>query len=132
MIAGFDTGYFIRLLEGNKTAVSVWKDLTDGNIDSVVNPLTLFELNRLALKGSVSIKSFNILSEAIEGMCHIAWSDNIDVLTVGAGISHGTGIPTVDSIIIASFLRSNVEKIYTTDSHFKAYKNKSISIIILK
>jgi predicted nucleic acid-binding protein len=50
VMVGFDTGYFVRLLEGNETAVKVWQDLTEGNIDAVVSPLTFFELKRLALK----------------------------------------------------------------------------------
>jgi predicted nucleic acid-binding protein len=131
VIVGFDTGYFVRLLEGNETAVKVWKDLTGGNIDAVVSPLTFFELKRLGLKGEINNTSLETLFEAIEGICHIVWLKDTGIFTSSANISHGTGIPAVDSIILASCLAMNAKKIYTTDSHFKAYKKKSISIIEL-
>ena len=129
MIVGFDTGYFVRLLEGNKTAVKVWEDLTEGNIDAVVSPLTFFELKRLGLKGEIDNTSLETLFEAIEGICHIVWLNDINIPTFAASISHGNGIPTVDSINLASCLTMNAGKIYTTDSHFEAYQNKSVSII---
>jgi len=126
---GFDSGYFVRLLEGNETAVKVWKDLTEGNIDAVVSPLTFFELKRLGLKGEINNESLETLFEAIEGICHIVWLNDTDIFLSGASISHGTGIPAVDSIILVSCLAMNAKKIYTTDSHLKAYKKKSVSII---
>lgn len=129
VMVGFDTGYFVRLLEGNETAVNVWEDLTEGNIDAVVSPLTFFELKRLGLKGEIDNKSLETLFEAIEGICHIVWLNGIDIFTYSASLSHGTGIPAVDSIILAGCLSMDVEKIYTTDSHFEAYKKKSVSII---
>ncbi|MCP5107322.1 MAG: type II toxin-antitoxin system VapC family toxin [bacterium] len=129
MIVGFDTGYFVRLLEGNETAVNVWEDLTDGNIEAVVSSLTFFELKRLGLKGQIDNKSLETLFEAIKGICHIVWLDDIDMLTFSAGLSYGNGIPAIDSIILAGCLSMKTEKIYTTDSHFEAYKKKSISII---
>jgi predicted nucleic acid-binding protein len=131
VIVGFDTGYFIRLLEGNKTAVKVWQDLTEGNIDAVVSPLTFFELKRLGLKGEIDNKSLETLFEAIEGICHIAWLNDVTIPTFAASISHGTGIPAVDSIILAGCLTMNTGQIYTTDSHFEEYKSKSVSIIIM-
>lgn len=129
VIVGFDTGYFIRLLEGNKTAVKVWKDLAEGNIDAVVSPLTFFELKRLGLKGDIDNKSLETLFEAIEGICHIVWLNDIHIPAFAASISHENGIPAVDSIILAGCLTMNTGQIYTTDSHFEAYQNKSISII---
>ncbi len=129
VIVGFDTGYFIRLLEGNETAVKVWKELSNGDIDAIVSPLTFFELKRLGLKGKIKINVVETLIEAIEGICQVAWLNDIDIFTYSASISHGTGIPAVDSIILASCIELNATKIYTTDSHFLAYKKKSISII---
>lgn len=131
MLVGFDTGYFVRLLQGNKVAIKVWLDLTEGNINAVVSPLTFFELKKLGLKGEIDNKSLGPLFEAIEGICQIVWLNDIDIFTSSATISHGTGIPTVDSLILVSCLGMNVKKIYTTDSHFKAYRQESISIEII-
>ena len=129
VIVGFDTGYFIRLLEGNEIAVKVWKELSNGDIDAIVSPLTFFELKRLGLRGKIEINAVETLIEAIEGICQVAWLKNIDVFTYSANISHGTGIPAVDSIILASCIELNASKIYTTDSHFLEYKKKLVSIV---
>lgn len=128
---GLDTGYFIRLFNRNETAVSVWLDLTDGKVDGVVSPLTLFELKRLSLKGHIKMDHMDILLEAIEGMCQVAWISQSDMLFTGASISYGNGIPTVDAIILACFIRHGVDTVYTTDGHFKSYKTKKLKIILL-
>ncbi len=84
---------------------------------------------RLGLKGAVDNTSLKTLFEAIEGICHIVWLNDVDIFISGASLSHGTEILAVDSIILASFLTMNAEKIYTTDPHFEAYKKRSITII---
>ncbi len=131
MIVGFDTGYFLRLLEGNETAVRVWEDLTEGHIEAVVSSLTFFELKRLGLKGQIDNQSLEVLFEAITGICHIHWLNDLEMFTFSAALSYGNGIPAIDSLILAGFLSMEAEKIYTTDSHFEAYKKKTISIIKL-
>jgi hypothetical protein len=129
MITGLDTGYFLRLLEGNEEAVSVWKSIMEGDRQAVVCALTFFELKRLSLQGRIKKDATQKLIEAIEVLCRIVWLDNIDLLIQSASLSHGTGIPTVDSIIVMSLVSLRAVHIYTTDSHLQAYKNKAVKII---
>jgi len=49
-----------------------------------------------------------------------------------AALSHGLGIPAVDSLILAGFLAEKVRTIYTTDVHFESYRKKGIKVINLK
>jgi PIN domain nuclease of toxin-antitoxin system len=129
MITGLDTGYFLRLLEGNEEAVSVWKSIMEGDRQAVVCALTFFELKRLSLQGRIKKDATQKLIEAIEVLCRIVWLDNMDLLIQSASLSHGTGIPTVDSIIVMSLVSLRAADIYTTDSHLQAYKNKAVKII---
>ena len=52
-------------------------------------------------------------------------------MSLGAKLSHSLGIPTVDSLILAGFIISDVNIIYTTDSDFEAYKRKEVKIVKL-
>ncbi len=130
MILGLDTGFFVKLLDGNAKAIEIWQGIIEGG-DCVISCLTLFELRRLCLKGMLHADSLDTLANAIMSICGIVWLDNSDIHDLAARISYGTGIPAIDALIVACFVRSKVEKIYTTDKHLKLYQNKNIEIVVL-
>jgi len=61
---GIDTGFFIELIKGNKQTSEVWNEILEGE-DSVVSCISLYELKKLALKGSIDSHSVDTLLEAI-------------------------------------------------------------------
>jgi predicted nucleic acid-binding protein len=128
---GLDTGFFIKLLEGNNAAIDVWNMLLDDKEDAIVSCITLFELERLSLKGKIEKKGGDILLDAIVSVCAISWLDNIQILLSGAKLSHAIGIHTTDSLILSGFVMSGVHTIYTTDSDMEFYKKKGIKVINL-
>jgi predicted nucleic acid-binding protein len=127
---GLDTGFFVKLSKNNSKSLKIWQGIVDGD-DSVVSCMTLFELKRLSLKGSLDADDLDHLIEAIMSICKVIWLDNLEISNLAANISHGTGIPAIDSLIIAGFILSNVKIIYTTDSHLKLYQSKKMQILIL-
>jgi len=130
---GCDTGYFVELLKGNDEAMKVWKRLIEDAAEvALVSSLTLFELERLALQGKIRREKCNVLLDAIEGICKIGWINNKDILSVSAKLSHGLGIPSMDSLILSWFVISDAEVIYTTDAHLENYKKRGVRIINLK
>ena len=48
-----------------------------------------------------------------------------------ARISHGTGIPALDALIIAGLVEAGCRTIYTKDEHFLRYARKGVDIILL-
>ena len=50
---------------------------------------------------------------------------------VAAGLSHGLGIPGIDSLILAGFILNSVETIYTSDAHLEKYIKKGVQVIKL-
>jgi predicted nucleic acid-binding protein len=64
-------------------------------------------------------------------LCHISWLDNVEIHNLAASLSHGLGIPAVDSLILAGFITNGSETIYTTDSHMAKYVKKGIHVIKL-
>ena len=130
-MTGLDTGFFVELLRGNPRTMSLWENLVEENDEeAVVSCLTLFELERLGLKQG--IEGAETLLEAIPAVCKVLWIQSPDILLKAAALSHGLGIPAVDSLILAGFLAQEVLTIYTTDKHFEAYKKKGIKIINLR
>ena len=47
---------------------------------------------------------------------------NIDIAEEGASISHGTGLPTIDTLIYTCV--RNAGRFYTTDGSFEVLKRK--------
>ena len=128
---GFDTGFFIKALQGDRTAVDVWKTVLDNKSAGIISCLTIFEINRLMLKGAIDRISSEILLNDICNSCHIVWVDEIDILESSAKISHSNNIPAIDSLIISSLIKSGVTVIYSTDTHVCSYKKKNVAIIKL-
>lgn len=131
MRIGTDTGFYVELLRGHPTPIDTWKQLMEGESEGVCSALSLFELKRLGLKGKVPENAVDALLEAIPAICRILWIPEPDLLTYAARLSHGLGIPSMDSLILAGMLDAKCEVIYTTDSHFEAYIKKGVSIMNL-
>lgn len=124
---GLDTGFFVELLRGNKTAVELWKSIIDGE-ETSVSCLSIFELKRLSLKGVVDGKAVETLIEALHAVCKVIWLDDKELLLSGAKLSSGLGIPAMDALILASLLTSGARTIVSTDSHLAGYKKKGVVI----
>jgi predicted nucleic acid-binding protein len=127
---GLDTGFFVELLRGGPHAVALWEQLIEGEKEAVVSCLTLFEIERLALKGAIS--GSEVLLEGIKAVCRLHWMHTPELLSQAARISHGLGIPAFDSLVLAAFLAENVTVVYTTDSHFESYRKKGIEIVSMQ
>ncbi len=126
---GLDTGYFVALLQGDDSAVETWKQLVDGTEEAVVSCLTLFELERLSLRGA--IEKTDVLLEAIHAVCVVGWLNEADIVSRAARLSHGIGTPSVDSLILATFETQAATTISTTDSHLTRFKKEGVEVVVL-
>jgi len=126
---GFDTGFFMQLLQGGTLPMETWRNAMQNKVSSVCSCLTLFELERLSLKGV--IEDHSVLCEGIHAVCKVVWLDTA-ILSRGARLCRGLGIPAMDGLILAGFLLSGVRTIYTTDRHFIRYEAPGVRIVNLK
>ena len=129
-MTGLDTGFFVKLLKGDRQAITLFEQM-DEDADLCVSCLTIFELKRLSLRGALEKEAVNQLIVNILSLCRVAWIDNVEIHDMAAGLSHGLGIPAVDSLILAGFILNGSETIYTTDSHLEKYVKKGIRVIKL-
>ena len=70
-VLGFDTGFFVRLLDRHPEATAVWHSVGAGESDAVVSCLTLYELRRLALKGALSPPVVDGLLAELPHVCQV-------------------------------------------------------------
>ncbi len=96
---GLDTGFFLELSSGNDEAIRLWKSCLDDEVDFAVSALSLFEVQRLGLKGK--LKNVEAVLDAINDVTSVVWLDQ-EILSNAARLSHGLGIPALDSLILAS------------------------------
>lgn len=122
---GLDTGFFIELMNGNEEAINLWKSGLDDEVEFAVSALSLFEIERLGLKGK--LKKSDAVLDAINGVTSVVWLDS-EILSHAAGLSHGLGIPAMDSLILTSLITNGCTEIYTTDSHLQAYQSKKVTV----
>jgi predicted nucleic acid-binding protein len=122
---GLDTGFFLELLNGNNEAIRLWESCLDDQVDFAVSALSLFEVERLGLKGK--LKNVEAVLNAINDVTSVVWPDQ-EILSKAARLSHGLGIPAVDSLILASLVSVECSEIYTTDSHLEAYQNNNVTV----
>lgn len=122
---GLDTGFFVELMNGNEEAVSLWKSCINDEVELVVSSLSLFEIEGLGLKGK--LREWEAILDAIQSVTLVVWLER-DTLSLAARLSHGLGIPAIDSLILSCLVSQDCTEIYTTDSHLEMYESDEVRI----
>jgi predicted nucleic acid-binding protein len=125
---GLDTGVFVLLAGGQDDARGLWEQALSGKRDAVVSALTLFELDRLGLRGAIPPGYAETALESIPRVCEVIWLDRPQVLRSGARLSHGLGLSLADSLILASLVEGQCKQIFTTDGELLRYKDKDVRV----
>jgi len=124
MLAGVDTGFFYLLKNGDRRALRIWNESR-----VATSVLVVFELQRAVLKGK--FKGWDAFLDRLRKAVDIV-PVTVEIAVKAAEISHGTGIPAVDSLILASLLSAGCKIIYTLDSDFERYRKRGIRIVNLR
>jgi len=124
---GLDTGFFIKVFEGDEQVVRVWEKIVDGELKAITSTLVLFEMKRLFHKLG-RMEEWDGVREAILLNCEVVPVD-VEVAENGASISHGTGLPSVDALIYAGL--KGADKFYTADRSFDVLRRKRKPRIIM-
>jgi predicted nucleic acid-binding protein len=123
MLIGVDTGFFYSLEELHPIAVDTWE-----NKKIMTCSIVLYEIQKKLLKGEFD--SWKSIVDDIEKAVEIV-SITPQIAKNASHISHGTGMPGLDALILSALLDANCSEIYTMDPHFELYKKKGIKIINL-
>ncbi len=124
---GLDTGFFIHLRSGNPHAVSVWKRVEEGE-SACISSITAYELLRMGYSESTGKMSF--LVERLVKAIRVA-SVGEEAARMAARIVHGTKMPSLSAIILASLIQSGAKEIYTSDGYMALYAGKDVNVVNL-
>ena len=130
---GFDTGFFRRLHDGDSRAQSVWADVRASRAVGLVSCVSLFELERLGLRGVIPRGVAGAFTAAIPVTCTVVWLDaatGADRLSRAARRGHGIGLAMADAIILTSLLDAGAETVYTTDSDFQRHDGPETVVLL--
>jgi predicted nucleic acid-binding protein len=123
-VLGFDTGFFRRLYDGDDRARAAWADVRAGRAAGVVSCLSLFELDRLGLRGALPQDVAGAFVQALPATCRVVWlgaDDGADRLHRAARRAHGVSLAMADALILTSLLDADASTVYTTDGDFQRY-----------
>lgn len=115
MTVGLDTGFFVRLLQAHPTAQAVWGRILSGELSAAISCLSLYELEKLGLRGAIEKTAAETLVEDLPHICSVVWLDGPAILGRAARIAHGHGLAMADAIILASLVEAGATEVYTTD-----------------
>jgi len=119
---GVDTGFFFALREGDPFALKILEEE-----DIAASVLTLFELKRLSFRKGIPWPELGgWLARSVTTLDLTA-----ETADQAATISHGTGMPAIDALILASLIAAGCRTIYTHDEHFERFTRPGIAVIRL-
>lgn len=132
-VLGFDTGFFVRLLQADARAVEAWVNVRAGRATGAASCITLFELDRLGLRGQVERDPAEALVAALPITCRVVWlgpEDGADRIHRAVRLGQGNGLAMADAIILTSLLDAGATTVYTSDPDFERYDGP-IDIVML-
>jgi predicted nucleic acid-binding protein len=126
MLLGLDTGFFISHHNRHPRAVAIWQEYAAGQHQLVISTLSLNELFVYFLKR-------NQLELAEDWLAQMRTAADIQLVDVSAELAAqaaryrlGLQLPTVDSVILTTFLLRNCDLLLTTDSHFQIVQQQAL------
>jgi len=126
MLLGVDTGFFISYANHHPRALTIWQEFIDGLHTLVVSTLTINEILVYFYQRGDSDRGQEWVTLMVE-------TDSIEVVPVSVEIAarsaryrHGMGLPTVDSVILATFLERGCEKMLSTDDDFRIVNEQKV------
>ncbi|MBI4531978.1 MAG: type II toxin-antitoxin system VapC family toxin [Candidatus Latescibacteria bacterium] len=133
MLNGLDTGFFLRLKEDDPVCTALWAEIKAGQEQAIIPVITLHEILVIYYQrgqadiGRELIAQWKMISSISTPPITAAIAER------AAGLRHGLGMHTSDSLILSTCLTVGCRRLYTGDSGFdNAHKQGIIEVIQLK
>lgn len=128
---GFDTGFFVLLAGKDPEALTLWDEAAAGKREVLVSALSLFELHRLGLRGTVPLTFAEAALEHVPLVCRVVWIDDIEPIRAAGQLSHGLSLTLTDALILATLVAHDCREIFTTDQDLAGYLRQGLELRLL-
>ena len=126
MTQGGDTGCRFGVIEQQKLAMEYWQQVLDERSALFLSAISINELLTHYYKRGKG----DMAKKLIEGIQLLGNAIFVpvdkEIAERSAGYRYGLGIPTVDSIVLATFVQHACDVVLTTDSHCECAANQGI------
>lgn len=126
MLLGADTGFFVAYANSHPRALEVWQELADGLHTLVVSTLSVNEILVYFYQRGDGEKGQEWVDLMVEAGSIQVVPVSVEIAASSARYRHGLGLPTVDSVILATFLQRQCETMFSTDDHFRVVDQQSV------
>jgi len=131
MRIGLDSGFFIKLYQGNEHVVALWEKMMEKDEELVACVLSGYEFFRVLLRRGEPMKELEEFWQTMEAACELIPVDGKSVREA-ARLESTYHLGGLDSLILAVLLESGCREIFTTDSKWKPIsRRKKVKIRIL-
>lgn len=126
MILGGDTGILFGIAQSADSAMIHWQRVGAGSDRLLLSPLSLCEF----LVHQYKRGQGDTAREFLARICTVEHVHVVDVDQAiaerAAGYRHGLNLPTVDSVILATFVSQGCDLVLSTDGHFQLAGERGI------
>lgn len=119
---GLDTGFFFRLFQGDDRPQTIWSAITRGPAVGIVSSVSVYELQRNALKGLLVREDVEAFLDDLPLLCTMHDALSMETAQRAARLGWGNGLSMADALILQSFLAADATHIVTTDHDFEVYE----------
>jgi predicted nucleic acid-binding protein len=126
MVLGADTGFFIAQAQKHPQATAVWQAVEEGNHELVVSTVSINELFVYLFRRGRSQDGQDWLSLLISTQFVSLVPVSIEIAQLSARYRHGIGLPTIDSLILATCLDRKCDKLLSTDNDFRIVHEQGV------
>ena len=126
MVLGADTGFFVAQAQNQPQATAVWQDVEAGKHELIISTVSINELFVYLFRRGRNQEGQNWLSLLLDNHFVYLAPVSVAIAQLSARYRHGLGLPTVDSLILATCLDRKCDKLLTADSDFHIVDEQGI------
>lgn len=118
MVIGADTGFFVERSKRNARALQAWENIFSGEDFLVVSVLTIAEFYAHEIQVAQLGAAEKLVSEMLLVPNIAIVPVSLEIAAASARYRRGMNLPTVDSMIFATFMALECDVLFTSDKVF--------------
>ena len=128
MKVGLDTGFLLKLYEGDERSRGYADKLADGKWRGVVSAISWYEFPKVLMRRGIGYgKAIRFLKDFCKGVIVVELKK--ETFARASKISMGLGLPALDALILTGFMEEGCEALITTDSDFERVKGIDVLFV---